>query len=266
MGERAEDFNQKKSMKKIKNPNSIVQDLVKDYLAVYGTDLVSVILYGSAATHEYIPGKSDINIAIVLNETSMQQIQKSLPLHKKWSRVGVVAPFFMTLSYIRQSLDSWPIEFLSMRSACRVLYGEDVLSGLAIESGNLRLQCERELKGIVLHLRSSFLIAQGKDHLLWKILVRSLHELFGVFRALLTLQNVAVPNGKAGILSAIEDRYQLKSGVFSIIFNANRSKPRAGKYFSFFNEYVQNIESIIAAVDSDTGTNASLNPSKERKE
>ena len=44
-----------------KDPKDIFNELTKDYQDIYGRDLVSIILYGSAASGNYIPKKSDIN-------------------------------------------------------------------------------------------------------------------------------------------------------------------------------------------------------------
>jgi len=45
--------------------------LADGYHKVFGNDLISVILYGSAVTNEYIPKKSDLNFLIVLSEGNL---------------------------------------------------------------------------------------------------------------------------------------------------------------------------------------------------
>ena len=99
----------------IKNPNDIVEELIADYLAVFGNELVSAVMYGSAVTHEYRPGKSDINIALVLVDNTIKRLTQSLSIQKKWQRNGVSIPLFMTKEYIAGSLDSYPVEFLDMQ-------------------------------------------------------------------------------------------------------------------------------------------------------
>ena len=39
------------------------------------------------------------------------------------------------------------MEFLNFKLVHHTLYGEDLLAGLEIDKKDLRLQCERELKG-----------------------------------------------------------------------------------------------------------------------
>jgi tRNA nucleotidyltransferase (CCA-adding enzyme) len=44
----------------------IFVDVTQDYLRVFGRDLLSLVLYGSAAGGAYVKGKSDINLLVVL--------------------------------------------------------------------------------------------------------------------------------------------------------------------------------------------------------
>jgi hypothetical protein len=47
-------------------PQDIFVPLTGDYQKVFGKDLVSLILYGSAAGGHYVKGKSDINLLVVV--------------------------------------------------------------------------------------------------------------------------------------------------------------------------------------------------------
>ena len=66
-------------MPKIPNdPKEIFNEITKDYQDIYGKNLVSIILYGSAASGSYIPKKSDINFLIVLTEEGIQLVNEAL--------------------------------------------------------------------------------------------------------------------------------------------------------------------------------------------
>ncbi len=235
-------------MKKIKNPNEIVDSFVSDYSDVFGDQLVSVIMYGSAVTHEYKPGVSDINIAIVLTDNSIPQIIKSLAIQKKWQRKNVTTPFFLTKDYIATSCDTYPIEFLDMQSDYRVLYGEDVLENIKIQKEHIRLQCERELKGIAVHLRRSFVQCTGSNRMIFSLLFASIHRLIPIFKGLLMLKDNAIPKSKSDIVSMVEDSYDLGASAFSKIYNSNKKnlKKDIDKHFDM---YARDIDKLIALVD-----------------
>ena len=76
-----------------KNPEEIFPDIIKDCSALFADDLVSIILYGSAASGDYVSGKSDINLMIVLSDAGIDRIDQvirgiALGLHgqrrKEW--------------------------------------------------------------------------------------------------------------------------------------------------------------------------------------
>ncbi len=235
-------------MKKIKNPNDIVSPLVQDYQEVFKDAILSLIMYGSAVTHEYRPGISDINIAIVLTDNSIATVAPSIPLQKKWAKSGVATPFFMTQAYITSSLDTYPVEFLDMQSNYRVLYGEDILQNLEIKHEHIRLQCERELKSVAIHLRRSFVQCMGNNKLLASLLSVSLRRLIPIFKGLLVLKEKTIPKSKSSIISAVEDVYNLGASSLSEVLNAQEKK--LAYYDTLFDDYAKDIDRLTEEVDT----------------
>lgn len=233
----------------IKNPNDIIDQYVAEYRDILGDTLVSIIMYGSAVTHEYRPGISDINTAVILTQNTISVLAKTLPFQRKWIRRLGVVPFFMTLRYIESSLDTYPIEFLNMRLAYRVLHGADVLAGLDIKKEHLRLQCEHELKGISLHLRTGFIQAQDDTRALLSVLLLSRKSLMPVFKALLVLHDRKVPNIRSEVIGAVEDQFGLGASVLSDVFDADPGKRVKGRHLEVFDQYVSIVDSITATVD-----------------
>jgi hypothetical protein len=239
-------------MKKVKNPNDIVASLVSDYREVLGDSLVSVIMYGSAVTHEYVPGVSDINIAVVLTDDDIHHVSRSVAVQRKWRRYGVATPFFMTRRYIAASLDTFPIEFLDMQNNYRVLHGDDVLAGLEIGHEYLRLQCERELKGAALHLRRAFVQCEGGERLLYELLKSSLRRLLPVFKALLVLGGESIPRTRSDVIAAVEDMYKMGASVVSEVHNSDK-RVLHGRYQDVFERYVTVVDELVRSVDSMSG-------------
>jgi hypothetical protein len=235
-------------MKKITNPNEIVGSFVSDYLGVFGNDLECVLMYGSAVTHEYQPGKSDINMAVILENNGIPQIARCKDVQHKWRRFGVATPFFMTKSYIASSLDTYPIEFLDMQSNYRILHGEDILANIEISREHLRLQCERELKGAALHIRKAFIGGAGSVRVMNGILRESLKALFPIFKALLVLDGQTIPRTKSDILSGVEDLYNMGSSVLSEIYYAGPKDIRR-EHERIFDRYAAIIDLLVDAVD-----------------
>ena len=59
-------------------PQDIFVPLTQDFLKIFNKELVSLILYGSAASGHYIKGKSDINLLVVLTSTGMDKLAECI--------------------------------------------------------------------------------------------------------------------------------------------------------------------------------------------
>ena len=59
-------------------PQDIFIDLADDYKKVFGSDLVSLIIYGSAAAGFYVKGKSDINLLVVLTQNGINRLEDAM--------------------------------------------------------------------------------------------------------------------------------------------------------------------------------------------
>lgn len=206
----------------IKNPNDIVDKLTSDYQSVFGDKLVSVVMYGCAVTHEYIPGSSTINIFLLVTDASLKFIQKCTAVHKYWLRRGVTTPLIMSRDFFQASLDIYPVDYLHIQSSYRVLYGEDVFSALDIQRNHLLSQCQRELKEMSLQLRTEFLLAGNRKHVISELLNETVNRLFPLFKALLVLNGLKIPHSSSELISSIEDLFGLGVSILSDVYNGKR--------------------------------------------
>lgn len=234
-----------------KTPQEIFPEILADLKEAYGEGLQAVILYGSGARGDYVAGKSDINFLVVLAEDAADDLEKILPVIPKWRKRAVATPVIMTKALIASSVDVYPVEFLNMKRHYEVAYGEDVLKGLDFERRTLRLQCERELKGKLLLLRTGFLETAGKAEELQRLLAASITAFLSVFNALLHLQGKEAPRGRREIVKAAAGLYGIEPEPFLQCIDLREGKkdiPLAGLKGTF-RSYTAQIEKLIRAVD-----------------
>ena len=124
-----------------------LNELTAQITHTYGESLLAVILYGSAASDEFVEGRSNINCLVLLKQVTPDELKKSSPLLQNWHEQGIRTPLFVDPAYVRSAIDVFPIEFLDMKQRYRVLYGQDFLRDLDVKLDHLRFQCEQELKG-----------------------------------------------------------------------------------------------------------------------
>lgn len=172
---------------KPKNPEEVYDAFVADCREIYGEGVLSVVVFGSAARGEYRKGHSDINFLVVLDEKSILDLEHAFDKVRPWEKRAISIPLFLTGEYIRGALDSYPLEFLDMKSAYRVLYGVDPLESLPIEMNALRLQCERDARRHLLHLRQGYLASRGRERPLRRLISISLPGFYALFRGIVHL-------------------------------------------------------------------------------
>jgi len=232
-------------------PQDIFAPLTQDYLQAFGKDLVSLMLYGSAAGGSYVKGKSDINILVVLTPEGINQLDKALVLVKTWRKRNVAVPLVMTKVFIESSLDSYPIEFLNMKNNSVLIYGENVLAALTFQQQDLRLQIERELKAKILLLREGYLESEGSVRFLRNLIGKSLTAFVSIFNALIFLKTGAVHHKKIETIKEMSNTFQLSEQVFLSCFSIKEGtdKLSSAEVILLFKKYVSEVEKICLAVD-----------------
>jgi hypothetical protein len=234
-----------------KDPKEIFKEITEDYQRIFGNDLVSIALYGSGATGDYVPKKSDLNFLIVLTEEGINTLERAFKVVSKWRKRNVNIPLFLTKSYITSSLDSFPVEFLNMKMNHMPVFGEDVLSDLSFEKRHIRIQCERELKAKLLQLRQGYLDASKRVRNLKLLIVRSIPAFIAIFRALLYLKGIEAPANREEIVSHICEEFDLDHGLFSTILSIKDREKRLskGEMDWLIHRYISDVRRLSSIVD-----------------
>ncbi len=234
-------------------PNELFQPVTADYARIFADDLVSIVLYGSAASSDYQPGRSDINLMIVLTEQGIDHLEQALPLVEKWRKKQVAVPLFLTPHYVRSSVDVFPLEYLDLQHRHVLVHGRDILSDLSFDPEHIRLQCEREIKGKLLLLREAFLRAGGKKRELVEVISSSLQSFMAIFKGLLFLKNQDLPDSNREIISAACTSCHLKGDLFLHLLDVRqgRSRPDEAQTRKLFLDYLKEVKSLSTHVDQE---------------
>jgi predicted nucleotidyltransferase len=187
----------------------ILTGFVGDVRELYGEDLLAVLLYGSAAAGEHVPGRSDLNVVVVLRRLTPAHLRRAAGHLRRWRRRGFATPLFFDPEILDDSLDVFPIEFLDMQGRHRMLWGPDLLADLVISQGNLRLQCEQELRGKLMKLRQSYVESAHAPGELERVLMAAASSIAVLARTLLRLDG-GDPGGGA---EAVLERTQAQFGA-----------------------------------------------------
>ncbi|MDO9230443.1 MAG: hypothetical protein Q7U03_12865 [Syntrophales bacterium] len=234
-----------------KKPEEIFLEITGDYRKIFGEDLISIILYGSGAGGDYIPGKSDLNFLITLTDRGIEGLDSALETVGRWRKRNIAIPLFMTHSYLAGSLDAYPVEFLNMKQRYKVVSGEDVLAPLVFDPQHIRLQLERELRGKLLHLRSGYLATEGKANKIRDLIGASLTAFVSLFSALLFLKKLEIPKGKRDIITAAGTAFCFDAAVFLKCEEIRRKADHfsSAEVRAVFRDYLREVGQLCELID-----------------
>jgi hypothetical protein len=182
------------------------QGFARELAAAYGDDLVSVVLYGSAARGEYREGVSDLNLLVLLRDCACATLRRGAALARAWQTKRNPPPLVMGAAEFRDSADTFPIELADIRDAHVVLHGGDPFEGVEIRPADLRLQLERELKGGQIRLRTRYLTDAGDAARFEPVLLKSFSTFLVMFRTVLRLGGQDPVRDPEAVVSAIAAR------------------------------------------------------------
>ncbi len=234
-----------------------LSQLVDDLRAAHGDNLASVVLYGSAAAGDQVELRSDHNLLIALNRITTGDLHAAETAMRAWQKLGQQIPVYFTMAELQDAADVFPIEFLQMERARKVLYGRDPFEFVQISNANLRHQTEYELRIKLIRLRRLYIPASASVEKLSSLMGDSLGSFAALFRAVLILRGQEPPVAKEESTRAIVRNLQLDGTPFERIFELRAGKGPAlteVEANNLFSAYMTEIERVIEAVDRIEGS------------
>ncbi len=226
---------------------------IDDLRSTHGKNLVSVILYGSAAAGDFVPRLSDYNTLVALEKIGPEDLRKAHACIREWVRLGNPTPVYFTVSELQNAADVFPIEFHQMTVAHKVLFGIDVLADMNISDRFLRLQTEYELRSKLIYLRRQYIAASTSVDGLKGLMSDSLSSFAALFRAVLILKGMTPPATKHEIVALTARELGIDGTPFEKIFNIreNNFTEELNDLTAnrLFGDYMEQIERVIHAVD-----------------
>lgn len=183
----------------MKNLDKLVENLKKEL----GENLTSIIAFGSQANVE--DAKNNLNIMIVTNTLSAENLYAISKPIQKWVKAKNPIPVIMNKDEWYSSFDVYAIEYSDIKGNYRLIYGEDLVQSISINKYFLRLECEAELKSLLLKYKNNFLMNIRSDKEMKKLLSHVIKTLLVIFRSVLRLHDCAVPYRAVDIIEFVSN-------------------------------------------------------------
>ncbi len=167
-----------------------VERVLKPFLA--GTDAAlgqgySAVLFGSAARGDFVPGRSDINLLLIVDDLSPAALRSLEGPFATWRKAKSEPPLVITRPEWERATDAFPIEIADMRAGYQVLRGPDLLGEVVLDREILRVALEREFRGKLLRLRQGYVASAADPAALGLLAGQSAATLMVLLRGVLTL-------------------------------------------------------------------------------
>ena len=227
--------------------------VVDDAREAFGADLVSLVLYGSAAGDEFLHGRSDLNFAIVLEKTTFAHLRSLASLLPGWHRLGAASPLFVDRDFVARARDVFPMELLDIQARHRLLHGVDVFASLVVDFTALRFQLEQEARSKALRLRVLYAESGGKKAAVRALMSDSVKSFLLLMRALLRVSGVDVPGTAVRTLDRFEEEQTLPlpalREVLHVLLDGAEWEREADETFS---GYLAGVGSLVGLIDRAT--------------
>ncbi len=230
----------------------LLNQLIEKLQKAYGDQLVSVVLYGSAAVGDYSGKFSDINVFCVLRKVTPAELAAAEPIFRWWRDKDNPAPLLMSEEEVRTSTDCFPIEFHDIKERHRILHGADVVEDLVIDDSFYRAQVEYQLRAKILRLRQKGAGVMHDKSLLLRLLADSVSTFCVLTRHALLLHGVDTPFEKREIIRLAGERFGVETAPFESLLDLRdeKIKPKELAPVWIYEQYLKEIAAVVAHVDS----------------
>ncbi len=226
------------------------EKMVEELKTLLGNQLVSVVLYGSAAAGDHAGKNSDINLLVVTHSLHSKTLLFLSKVAVPWKEQGNPPPLFLDLEHLKQFVEVFPVEILDIQHNHRVLFGSDPVADLLISHDHLRVEMEHELQGKLLQLRTHFMLTEARPGMVEKLMVESLSTFLVLFKSALWLYGVTPPVKKMDALRKLKDHVSFDLEPFEIVDRLKQGeKIKSLDVLGTFEKYLGAIESIIDNVN-----------------
>lgn len=120
-----------------------------------GENLHSLVLYGSAVRGNLVPKVSDLNLLILLEESTPDAHGAIAEAIRGPVRIE---PLILGRALLARSLQAFAIKFLSIRRNYRVLHGTDPFANLQVNESLARFLCEQQARNLRLRCVRAFVV------------------------------------------------------------------------------------------------------------
>ena len=221
------------------------EKMATKFAVVWGDDVLQIAAYNTRISERG-------NLVVILKDDSIANIIKAHQVAKELTKAGMEPPLVVSESYIANSLDSFPLEFLNIRTDySNFVMKRDVLAELKFEKSYIRLEIERELKSKILLIKMAILDHYGKTKVLRNLIKVSVHSIEPILKGLLFLLDVPVPTDHTELIVKADEvtDFPIDSLQTAVDFTIGRISIAKEDIPRFFDQFTKQLETLSGYIE-----------------
>lgn len=128
----------------------------------FGSDLTSVVLFGSAAEGR-LRATSDVNVIVVLSAFDAAKASKLREPFAAANAAVKLRPMYLLRSEVGEAAEAFAQKFADVLRRRRVLFGDDPFAALAVPREAEIFRLKQVLLNLVLRMRAAYVAEAGPD-------------------------------------------------------------------------------------------------------
>ncbi len=224
-----------------------MEKFINELQNILNERLTSVFMYGSKVKYTNEQLRSDVNIMVIIENLSGVDLRACSTAVKKWIKGGNPSPVFMDKTEWFHSADVYAMEYSDIKDTHRILYGEDLISGITVDKDNIRFQCEQETKNLLMRFRQFYLENADNPKRLKDSFIPLTKTCNAIFKAILRVKFTNVPDEKSDIIKKVGEITGLNTGTYEklLCYKRKQCKMNNKEIIEFADEIVSSITILL---------------------
>ena len=205
------------------NTRAAFQELARLLTSLAGEHLLGLNAFGGWLIDDPLFRGTPARSVAVLERFDLRLLDRLAGEGVRLGKRGLGAPLIMTPDYLATLRDVFPLELMEIQHLNVLVQGRDCFGTLEFQRGDVRLQCERELKSELIHLRQALLTAGGEHYRLGQHCRQEAERAMRVLRGVLYLAAKDAPRPAAEMIARCADVTGLKlDALRQVVLEAGR--------------------------------------------
>ena len=229
----------------IKTVDELRAKIVPILQEALGDQLICAFAHGVCADPQFVPGVAPWEVSLFVKELDSDTIPDLSAVLKPFSKAGAELHYLFTPDMVKRAEDTYPLEFLNYSRRHLLLCGTLPIANFEPLRPWLRLQCERELRGLLIHLHREVALRGNSDKDLRTLLRIAPARFVPIFHGAIWLVKGEYPQSISECLRLIAEHWNLESLLTRLV-----SLPKDSKELrTLAGDYILGMQKILQTID-----------------